>query len=983
MNFLTAWRLLLVFFVLWLSPMRAQQVWHDEIVRTFQGLPSDIVLKTQTDDNGFVYIATAKGLSRYDGYRFVQSQSVRTKVTDFVSCAGELYFHDAVGLASVADVYSDPKIVQANNYQDENPDNDHFEHIFVDSKKRIWSSDFSNVKYFSQADKKPVIFHLDLGRKEENLKLHFVEISNGTIWALTSSGVFVWTENSGKLVRHPNPELAKLSCSSAIRLSKNRIVVATSDNKIIRIDPKIGKPEIVANSLETIIGMAKLPGRGLTLYSRNAVYLLFDKQLKQIYVPQKSQINHVLADGFSEILWISTNKGLVKLSPVDAISNFRIPAKNLENFVVTSIAEDNSRKLWLVENKTGLWSHDASGNFMHYDMPAVRVLSVSAYGNLVFIGTDKGLYLMESGKPKKVKLHDFGDFPIKKTVLTQKSELWLLVEGKPISRFSWPDLNPLQALKNKSEFWTENTWNDIFEAKNGQIWLGGWAPKAYGIDLFNTKNQAFIEVSDLKSNKNRDKFFGDYVNRIAENSDGNLLFSGYGGFSIVQPDGNLKRSIDINAYAIADGHFEGIASDGNGNIVFATGDGLHLYNQKRDDILRLSQFDGLPSDDLIYGFLKRRDGKFAIGTENGYALVNLQKLLEPLGERTLRLSGVSVDGKMRQHVSGAIELSKEESDATIFFSDLSFSEKNKIQYRYRFADEKHWNELGNSPEVSLNHIAPGTYNLVIQKKHAFGTWQKAGLELVLIAHPPFYRSPVFYVFCFLLAILSVTGIYSYLLRRQRKEAAFVQKIREAEMTTLRVQMNPHFMFNTLNSINSYIIQNQTESASDYLTTFSKLMRNILEYSKEELIPLDSELRALRLYMELESMRLEQSFDYTIKVDSELKGNPLVKVPPLIVQPFVENAIWHGLLHKSEPGNLLVKAEIVDEEKFCIRIEDDGIGRERAATLKTRQTSHKSYGIDITIERIRLLHPENSVEILDLKNADGSAKGTAVLITLKL
>lgn len=328
-------------------------------------------------------------------------------------------------------------------------------------------------------------------------------------------------------------------------------------------------------------------------------------------------------------------------------------------------------------------------------------------------------------------------------------------------------------------------------------------------------------------------------------------------------------------------------------------------------------------------------------------------------------------------------MSKDETDAVISFTDLSFAGPNKIFYRYKFADDNHWNDLGNDPQVVLNHISPGIFNLLIQKRHAFGQWEKDGLEVVLIAHPPFYRSPIFYGICGLLMIFCITGIYSYLLNRQRKEARYRQKIREAEMTTLRAQMNPHFMFNTLNSINSYIIRNQTETASEYLTTFSKLMRGILEYSKEELIPLENELQAIKLYMELESMRLEQSFDYTIKVDKELKANPLAKIPPLAIQPFMENGIWHGLLHKPEAGNLVVSAQMKDGQHFTVLIKDDGIGREKAAEVKKKRTSHKSYGIEITIERLKMMHPENEVEIIDLKDAGGNPKGTAVLLTLKL
>src|SRR5690606_35503792 len=150
-------------------------------------------------------------------------------------------------------------------------------------------------------------------------------------------------------------------------------------------------------------------------------------------------------------------------------------------------------------------------------------------------------------------------------------------------------------------------------------------------------------------------------------------------------------------------------------------------------------------------------------------------------------------------------------------------------------DEQRWNQLGNNPELTLNHLPAVAYGIEIQVGNHLKVWSPHSLQVQLVVHPPFYESGWFYSLCFLTAVLIIVAIYVYLLRRQRKEARFRQQIREAEMQTLRAQMNPHFMFNTLNSINSYIIQHQTREASQYLTTFSKLMRSILEYSKQEFI----------------------------------------------------------------------------------------------------------------------------------------------------
>ena len=252
----------------------------------------------------------------------------------------------------------------------------------------------------------------------------------------------------------------------------------------------------------------------------------------------------------------------------------------------------------------------------------------------------------------------------------------------------------------------------------------------------------------------------------------------------------------------------------------------------------------------------------------------------------------------------------------------------------------------------------------------------------------------------ILTIIGLAGILSFFINHYRikslrahndlseqkviqmeEELKLKNNIKEAEMQTLRSQMNPHFIFNTLNSINSYIIQHQTEVASEYLTTFSKLMRNILDLSKHETVSLTKEISTLNLYMELEALRLEHQFDYSIVVDKEISPE-MIKVPPLIIQPFVENAIWHGLHNKKGNGHILIKITEQSESRLHISIEDNGIGRVASAALKKQQVNHKSYGIEITINRLQLLDEHNSVTVHDLYEGE-KASGTRVEISINL
>ena len=217
------------------------------------------------------------------------------------------------------------------------------------------------------------------------------------------------------------------------------------------------------------------------------------------------------------------------------------------------------------------------------------------------------------------------------------------------------------------------------------------------------------------------------------------------------------------------------------------------------------------------------------------------------------------------------------------------------------------------------------------------------------------------------------------------ESEFEQKLADTEMTALRAQMNPHFIFNCLNSIKLYTLQNNADKASDYLTKFSRLIRLVLENSRSERVTLQNELEALQLYIELEAMRFKQKVQFTIQVAPHIDQR-YICIPPLLLQPYVENAIWHGLMHKSEGGMVTVEVSQPQPNRLHIEITDDGVGRQRAGELKSKSAgSHKSFGMQVTADRIRIINQLYSIQtqtqIMDLVDSFGEACGTQVLLDI--
>jgi tetratricopeptide (TPR) repeat protein len=223
------------------------------------------------------------------------------------------------------------------------------------------------------------------------------------------------------------------------------------------------------------------------------------------------------------------------------------------------------------------------------------------------------------------------------------------------------------------------------------------------------------------------------------------------------------------------------------------------------------------------------------------------------------------------------------------------------------------------------------------------------------------------------------------LQNGKQQAELKEHAAKLEMQALRAQMNPHFIFNCLSSINCFILDNDTEAASDYLTRFSRLIRMVLTNSEKSLITLEEELKMLRLYMDMERLRFENAFDYTITYTNDVDVETLM-VPPLLLQPFCENAIWHGLMHKVGQGHLAIAISKNEEYLNCI-ISDDGVGRSKAAELNSKSANkEKSMGLKITNERLSLFNNEKGAatfyEIEDMVDATGAVTGTKVTLKIR-
>jgi sensor histidine kinase YesM len=228
------------------------------------------------------------------------------------------------------------------------------------------------------------------------------------------------------------------------------------------------------------------------------------------------------------------------------------------------------------------------------------------------------------------------------------------------------------------------------------------------------------------------------------------------------------------------------------------------------------------------------------------------------------------------------------------------------------------------------------------------------------------------------------------LESEKKQSELKRQAAELQMQALRVQMNPHFIFNSLSSINWFIMENEKDRASDYLTRFSRLMRMVLNAQKP-MIPLEDELKMIQLYLDMERMRFNNAFDYNISFTNAIDAGT-ISIPPMLLQPFCENAIWHGFMNlpagredKDGQGHLVINIHTTENMLECT-ITDNGVGRKQAALFKNRSPrKERSLGLEITRERLALLSEENDAQanfsIVDLEDENGLSKGTKVVLRI--
>lgn len=519
-----------------------------------------------------------------------------------------------------------------------------------------------------------------------------------------------------------------------------------------------------------------------------------------------------------------------------------------------------------------------------------------------------------------------------------------------------------------------NVVTSFAEDKFGNMWIGGDAIARWNHKL----NKIDTLVERIATQKNRKKGF-----ITMNDSKGEI-------WTTINDDGFAKltgpplhiRPENVIPENYAQG-YPGLFSD---KIFLATVNGIGCVDLKglqgiifdksdgaTDELVTSSEFAFDPTDSSVWFASKKTICRIA-------PFFNT-KFFEPV---LLSISEVSIlNNSVINYPPTRVTLKYFQNDLKIVLTAVNYRDPENMRFAYRFKNENdtNWTDMGTQQSILLTNISPGRYILQAKVYSYNNNWPEQSKEIVIVIKPPFWKTIWFFLAFGMITAAGVYTLYRARVKRIHQKANLDRLLAQTEMKALHSQMNPHFIFNCLNSIREMILNNENMQASHYLSKFAQLIRITLDNSTKPFISLENTLDYLQRYLEMEEIRTD-NFSYSIEVDPALEPGDIF-LPPMLIQPFVENAIWHGQVPE-KPMQLFIRFLKRDGDLVCI-IEDDGIGIE--ASLKNKhEINHHSVGISNIRQRIQLLNEKydlRSTVTVEDRSMLMPRNGTGTKVTLHL
>ncbi len=942
------------------------------------GLPSLSIHQVTQDNLGYVWLATDKGVGQYDGYRFknftvqdgLPTNEVRSIFIDSknrIWLLGELPFLAFIHQNKVHRVKTETDFEQFNIYP--KGIHEHGNAIYIDTEEGLFSyvdDKFSKFDYSIEG-------------------LDFLGIDKkGTKWYYDDDAVLYpnGDENQKKRFQIPLPEEEYLD-SRMYFWDNETIYFETLDNFYVYKDS--------LKEIDFFSGLRLSDQQFPHLVSRNKVEHLTKKLVLKTDYLHKG--NFKLQGAFQDNednWWFNTlGDGLYLLTAnAKHAQTFGINS-GLEDPVITAITKDRIGSIFIGSDNGDLYiiSKENPSPQLYPIDNARKIKALATNKEYVFVGSRQGLHVLRRDNFQEYSTGFISDMkyvscsPPNCILEETASNYWIsgglknvndlyLTENKLLvstNRGVWEVPLPLTKDAVIRQISSNPTNSAVFF--NNEIWFGG-------------KNGLFKQQLDAKQKTvDLSKVILKYpINTLAVGANGELWI-GTDGFGVFQS----KNNEIIQAVGTGRDIVEKILVDEQKQIWVSTNNGIKRIKKGDNEDLKIRSYlvgDGLPTKETNTIFTDKQ--YIYVGTNRGLTILDKIRLSRNSVVPRVYLSNISINNQ-DTIVKNEYSLSYLDNNFTIQFVGISYKSNQNVTYLFQMEGvDKAWQET-KLTELSFIGLSPGNYTFRLKAVDVEG---KESLERAVsfTIQSPFWKQIWFQLF---VVALTIAGAYYYMQHQIKKteaeeqEKAKVQQekaslqlniaeekaenerinneLAKSKLETLQAQMNPHFAYNALTSIQKFVLTKDKRMANRYLVKFARLMRQFLEASKETYISLDKEIELLQLYIEMEQLRFKEKFVVKYDIDP-LVVTEKVPIPSMLLQVFVENAINHGLVYKEGNGVLTFSVKQVGNAVEC-SVEDDGIGRKRANEIKKQSAgAYKGLGMKISHERVKYLNMTEDVKV---------------------
>ncbi|MBX2906866.1 MAG: histidine kinase [Taibaiella sp.] len=955
--------LILFFFMVCAHFSRAQHPFYYTITDD-NGLPSNEVYDIEQDSFGYVWIGCDAGLYRYDGFRFAR-----------YSNRGQ----NAVAISALR--FSGSSLYCQNFFGQVFRLSDDSLHIEADVKERV----MGHPEYAVAADGRlwvtlpGGVYSYSRGRESDRLSVadsvvHEIEMLGGKeLYYITGSGV-LWHDrkpgfSSPERITLPDHLLENTTTYSLRAFGKRLLLTA--------YNPK--------SNLHTI---AVLSDGNLTMVRK----FRSDTFAERLY-------NFVLVDGG---FWVCTSDGAYLLDNSGEIRAHHFPGEKISDMLM-----DREGEYWFSSLQNGLFvvPHPRLMllNSTNSTLADDNVTAVQPFGeSSLLVGTYGGdVYVFDylhNGLEKLPRSPDMVYRNVTRIIPRDDGKIIVARGG----------LSSIDPKSRRERYFAATYIRDIAEAGDSLYFVSTQAINA--LSVRSVTHDGSIVKQDVLVKRSGKKV-------CYEAATGTLWFSLNTGLAYrrgaeFQPYLLDNKPLFASAlYADTGGLWVGTVSDGVYNIrsgkvqlhldeaTGLLGNNIKCFASRGDTLyIATDVCINVRYPDGALSYIRHANGinakeinamcvagpLLAVATLRGLFYVPVGTKFTNRSAPNIKLRSVVVNGV---EVRGAnVNLPYDNRDIVVNFSSVAMRSRGRFNYMYRITGfEDEWKALdGSTGRLLINHLPAGNFGFQVKAVNEDGV--ESGIAaLKFHIRPPFWQTPAFYILLALTTALLVAILFLIRIRSIQRRASIREQITTSQLTALKAQMNPHFMYNTLNSIQDLVLQKDIKNTNYYLSRYSSLMRKILDSSGSSEIELAEEVEMLQLYLELEQLRFGGDFKFTIDCAPGIDKNG-VEIPSMLIQPFVENALKHGLLHRRGEKRLRIAFSRSGTGILCT-IADNGVGRARAAEIKARSAaSHKSFATQATLKRLELINAGRSekvtLEIRDLQDEHG-ALGTEVLIYFPL